>query len=875
MIKGILVIGYILSLFSLCFALVEEIKPPDEFSACLKERLAKNDPTHTTYESLNNFCISSNRNKQTAKIEGQHLNISVETVNWINELLRMSEVDINIHERAKRQATNDTNIPIPPYLQFVFPSQFGTPLYPSFTSNTANQAQQQNTAQQSQSNAQGQQTIVQPASVQQNPQLPVQNNVQNNVQNPQIQAQVPQNTQNQFQNVQVPAQGPQVSFQRPQIPVQNIQSGQGPAVQNLQPGQSPAIQNLQPGQSPAIQNLQAVQNLQPVQNPAIQNLQQGQNPAIQNFQSAQAPNQFAAGTQFRQPQVVRPPVQQVRQPPRRQLRVRKEYRRLTDQERARYHRAILMMKADTSVPPNRYDALGLIHFRMVDNIHHGGAFLAWHRIFITIFENALRQKVPGVTLPYFDSTMDEAMVDETRSIMFSPSFLGNGNGLVTSGPFAYWQTPSGPLIRNTGNPGGSLFSKDEIRSILTRTRISEILEPGASNQFNLENIHGDVHTWIGGQMEPMETSAFDPIFYMHHAFVDYVWEIFRGNQRRNGINPTQDYPQNYGPESHGPMTSTGFGNLVNSFGLSDMFTSEWHSNMYSNNIWWRTAEWTPGPPMAPGGFGGVNGPMLPGFMPNAFAGRKKRAVEKIAKMKAKRQLKVNQTSPLKSPFSSDNECYAPSDSSQNTFAIDEKSDTRKWVFIPIKIVSKRSPESKNFRAFPIYDGVPARDFDIYSPESYPEISSYFEDEVMPQSKRCIQSIGKGKSVGRIHIRSDGLNYRGTYDEYVIVDLRQAFMESMTYIALRNPEKEYSEVLISAYDSCGRKCKAFCRNEEGDTFGFHECAGSIRVTNRAPYGFGKNYGSAVDMSWNIKSKESIPEFKNDSVHVQFFCDHHEY
>lgn len=333
MIKGILVIGYILSLFSLCCALVEEIKPPDEFSACLKERLAKNDPTHTTYESLNNFCISSNRNKQTAKIEGQHLNISVETVNWINELLRMSEVDIDIHERAKRQATNDTNIPIPPYLQFVFPSQFGTPLYPSFTSNTANQAQQQNTAQQSQSNVQGQQTIVQPASVQQNPQLPVQNNVQN----PQIQAQVPQNTQNQFQNVQVPAQGPQVPFQRPQIPVQNLQSGQ-----------SPAVQNFQPGQSPAIQNLQAVQNLQPVQNPAIQNIQQGQNPAIQNFQPAQAPgNQFAAGTQFRQPQVVRPPVQQVRQPPRRQLRVRKEYRRLTDQERARYHRAILMMKADT------------------------------------------------------------------------------------------------------------------------------------------------------------------------------------------------------------------------------------------------------------------------------------------------------------------------------------------------------------------------------------------------------------------------------------------------------------------------------------------------------------------------------------------------
>jgi hypothetical protein len=99
------------------------------------------------------------------------------------------------------------------------------------------------------------------------------------------------------------------------------------------------------------------------------------------------------------------------------------------------------------------------------------------------------------------------LVDPTQSIIFSPQFLGNGNGLVTNGPFAYWQTPSGPLIRNIGNPGGSLFSKDEIRMFLSRTRNAEILEPGASNTFNLENAHGDVHTWLGGQMEPMETST--------------------------------------------------------------------------------------------------------------------------------------------------------------------------------------------------------------------------------------------------------------------------------------------------------------------------------------------------------------------------------
>ena len=31
-------------------------------------------------------------------------------------------------------------------------------------------------------------------------------------------------------------------------------------------------------------------------------------------------------------------------------------------------------------------------------------------------------------------------------------------------------------------------------------------------------------------MGDLGLSAFDPIFYFHHAFVDYVWELFRRNQ---------------------------------------------------------------------------------------------------------------------------------------------------------------------------------------------------------------------------------------------------------------------------------------------------------------------------------------------------------
>lgn len=350
MIKRLLVIGHILSLIIFSCALVEEIKPPDEFLACLKVRMGKNDPSHASYESLNNFCIGSNRNKQTARVEGRHLNISVETVNWINELLRMSNVDM--HERAKRQAVNNDTIPIPPYLQFVFPSQFGTPLYPwnRGAIDTTNQNQQpppvQNVAQQPTANIQGQQTIVLPASVQQNPQIPAQI--------PQISAQGPQIP---AQGLQIPSQGPQISAQGPQIPSQGLPiPAQGPQIpaQGLQiPAQGPQF----PAQGPRIPaqgpQIRAQGPQIPAQRPQIPAqgrqipAQSAQIPAQSAQIPAQVPVQQLGGQQrFQMPQFTRPP-QVVRPPPRRQLRVRKEYRRLTDQERSRYHRAILMMKADT------------------------------------------------------------------------------------------------------------------------------------------------------------------------------------------------------------------------------------------------------------------------------------------------------------------------------------------------------------------------------------------------------------------------------------------------------------------------------------------------------------------------------------------------
>lgn len=203
-------------------------------------------------------------------------------------------------------------------------------------------------------------------------------------------------------------------------------------------------------------------------------------------------------------------------------------------------------------------------------VHH--LLLTVQHLPLTRYENALRQKVPTLILPYWDSRMDGRLTNPSLSVIWTDDFIGNGFGRVANGPFAYWQTPSGPLIRNLGQEG-QLFSNRQIQAILSRTRLSEISEPYAQPPFDFEIRHGEVHKWIGGIMAPAEHSAFDPVFYLHHAFVDYLWELFRLNQRRAGVDPTTDYPQRFGPASQAPNAKMGFGKLNHIHGLSDIYTS--------------------------------------------------------------------------------------------------------------------------------------------------------------------------------------------------------------------------------------------------------------------------------------------------------------
>jgi Common central domain of tyrosinase len=67
---------------------------------------------------------------------------------------------------------------------------------------------------------------------------------------------------------------------------------------------------------------------------------------------------------------------------------------------------------------------------------------------------------------------------------------------------------------------------DDVDGIIALTDFRDF-----SNQ--LQDVHDGVHGWVRGDMGSIGTSAFDPVFWAHHAMIDRIWYQW---QLRHGVN---------------------------------------------------------------------------------------------------------------------------------------------------------------------------------------------------------------------------------------------------------------------------------------------------------------------------------------------------
>src|SRR5688500_424799 len=100
--------------------------------------------------------------------------------------------------------------------------------------------------------------------------------------------------------------------------------------------------------------------------------------------------------------------------------IRKNYRNLTNVERDRFVQALYHVKSTGLV--DQFANMHATHFFM--NIHQSSHFLPWHREFLLRFERALQAHHPDVTIPYWDSSVDNSPSDP---LLWGNSFLGQFN----------------------------------------------------------------------------------------------------------------------------------------------------------------------------------------------------------------------------------------------------------------------------------------------------------------------------------------------------------------------------------------------------------------------------------------------------------------
>jgi tyrosinase len=163
-----------------------------------------------------------------------------------------------------------------------------------------------------------------------------------------------------------------------------------------------------------------------------------------------------------------------------------------------------------------------------DIAHGAPIFLPWHRAYLYFFELTLRDLQADVTLPWWDWTTDAGIPDGYNE----PKAGGKPNPLysATVDPIAIEQGArsgdrKGPkTIRRPGADGSPpLPSPTDLAGVLALPGFLDFTH-------QLEQLHNNVHVWVGGpdgHMGDIPFAAFDPIFWAHHAMIDRVWRMWQ------------------------------------------------------------------------------------------------------------------------------------------------------------------------------------------------------------------------------------------------------------------------------------------------------------------------------------------------------------
>ena len=235
-------------------------------------------------------------------------------------------------------------------------------------------------------------------------------------------------------------------------------------------------------------------------------------------------------------------------------RVRREFSTLSIKDRKAY---VLAVKLISTLPrfKREYEKLLTIHKTYFNtSIHQFEYFLPWHRWFLLKYENLLRRVDCRITVPYWDYTLTAG--EPFTGPLWNKTdggLGGNGEGLprscVKNGPF---QEGKWSLIKSAG--GGCLkrhfFQGINFPDVIALQQVQSTFSSASSfRDFELvlrNNLHNDLHLFIGGTMAGPDSAA-APEFFPLHSMVDKIWDDWQKKSARHMYPPEFLYQKNKMP----------------------------------------------------------------------------------------------------------------------------------------------------------------------------------------------------------------------------------------------------------------------------------------------------------------------------------------
>ncbi|KAK0437261.1 uncharacterized protein EV420DRAFT_1670085 [Desarmillaria tabescens] len=223
---------------------------------------------------------------------------------------------------------------------------------------------------------------------------------------------------------------------------------------------------------------------------------------------------------------------------------RVEWNTLTQEEKDAYFAAelcLLAAPAQTNIPDvvSRYDDLVGVHSEQSDLL---GGNDRWHDFVVSFVDSymfiATSSMLTKTLLRSECGYIGPNEVVDAGSFTTSPvvvDFGGEGteanDWVVVDGPFANLTRYLGPGSTNTNH---MITRQENVTWSLQAGQIfvENLLELDTFATFKdtmFAGLHAAGHIGIGGEVFDVQTSPNDPIFWMHHGYVDYMWWRWQGD----------------------------------------------------------------------------------------------------------------------------------------------------------------------------------------------------------------------------------------------------------------------------------------------------------------------------------------------------------